>query len=86
MGKTKGKAIDVETMNDARVARNWSVLDLARIAGIGTGTASNACNGKPISAETMRRIAHALQAHPPDEAVRALLGGTIDDLPKTGAA
>jgi transcriptional regulator with XRE-family HTH domain len=76
----RGLPIPVEDINRARAARNWSVSELARLSRIGLATASRACAGKPVSLDTIERIAEAFRAHPANLHVRALLRGDVDGL------
>jgi LacI family transcriptional regulator len=55
-----------------------TLLDVARLAGVGVGTASRAINGGPnVSAKAMRKVKSAIQqlGYMPNHAARALKGG-----------
>jgi transcriptional regulator with XRE-family HTH domain len=54
--------------------RAMSALDLARKAGLSPATVSSALAGKPISEDSLGRIAAALKATPVDEVIKRLLG------------
>ena len=53
--------------------RGMSPLDLARTTGLSPATVSNALAGRPISADSKRRIAEALAATPENEILKRLV-------------
>ncbi len=53
--------------------RGWSHADLARAAGVSAPTITTAMSGRPISAETLRKIALALSVSPPLAGIDELL-------------
>ena len=59
--------------------RGWSAADLARHSGVSHPTISAALAGRPIAARSLGRVASALQAAPPVDAIdRLLLGNGLE--------
>jgi DNA-binding Xre family transcriptional regulator len=55
--------------------RGWNLTDLARAAHISRATVTAARSGQLVSAESVRRIADALEANPPVAGIDRLLLG-----------
>ena len=54
--------INVNTLNELRFRKGWSVRSLAKAAGIGEVTAQQICNGqRQPSAPTAKKLVDALQ-------------------------
>jgi transcriptional regulator with XRE-family HTH domain len=70
---SRGYRLPPDKMDRARVARGWSVADLAREAGLSIATASRALAGRPVSGQTLRGLGRAFRQHPPHPDVRVLL-------------
>jgi transcriptional regulator with XRE-family HTH domain len=67
--------------------RGWSATDLARAAGCSPSTISGARRGRPVTNETLRKIADALLNAPVVPGVDALLEpeeGPLVDATKNG--
>lgn len=53
--------------------RGWNNVDLARAAGVSAATVTTATAGRPVSPNTLRKIAVALAAAPPVSGVDEIL-------------
>lgn len=67
----------IKVLQRAMAARGWDRSEMARVAGISRPSVTNVLHGRPVSAELLAKIAHALQRTPPDESVLALLEGEL---------
>lgn len=72
----RGKALQALLL--AVDARGWDQLEFAHRAGIGTATAWKVLNGRSVSAETLRKVAQAIDDSRPDRATVRLLAGEVE--------
>lgn len=70
-----GVILRTDTLLREVAIRGWNLGDLARAAGISGATVTAARSGRPVSPESVRRIANALNATPPVAGVDRLLLG-----------
>jgi transcriptional regulator with XRE-family HTH domain len=70
-----GVILRTDTLLHEVARRGWNLSDLAREAGISAATVTAARSGRPVSPESVRRIADALNATPPVAGVDRLLLG-----------
>jgi len=68
-----GIVLRTDTLMHEVARRGWNLAALARAAGISNATVTAARSGRPVSPESVRRIADALNAAPPIVGVDALL-------------
>lgn len=68
-----GIMLRTDTLLREIARRGWSLADLARAAGISSVTVTAARSGRPISPESVHRIADALNGTPPIAGIDALL-------------
>jgi transcriptional regulator with XRE-family HTH domain len=66
-------SVDPEVLRHEMARRGMSARDLARRTRLSPATVSNALAGKPISEDSLRRIATALDATPIDSLIDCLL-------------
>lgn len=71
----QGRAIDPEKIERARLLRGWSQTDLARVAGLPSGTVHRACGGKAVSVGTILALSIAFFQNPPKPELRLLIDG-----------
>jgi lambda repressor-like predicted transcriptional regulator len=67
--------INTERLMHEMARRGWSRGDLARAAGISAATVTMALSRRPVSPQTVKRIAIALAATPPLDGIDSLLLG-----------
>lgn len=72
---TVGVVLRTDTLLHEVARRGWSLTDLARAAHISCATVTAAHSGRPVSPESVRRIADALNAVPPIAGIDRLLLG-----------
>lgn len=68
-----GVILRTDTLLREIAIRGWNLGDLARAAHISGATVTAARSGRPVSPESVRRIADALNATPPVPGVDRLL-------------
>jgi lambda repressor-like predicted transcriptional regulator len=68
-----GVVLRADTLLHEVARRGWNLSALARAAGISSATVTAACSGRPVSPESVHRIADALNATPPIVGIDGLL-------------
>ncbi|MBJ7613582.1 MAG: helix-turn-helix transcriptional regulator [Candidatus Dormibacteraeota bacterium] len=72
---SRGRPVPVDSIEAARQRRGWTITELAEAADVSIATASRACAGRPVSAETVWKLAAAFERFPANTAIERLLQG-----------